>query len=381
VCDSHEVCDVDLHHALDAALEIELDDIDDEALHELVVSTGRAEARLAAAKARLLAEWDQRKVWKSNGALRANVRLGNELGISSETAFVEMRRARKLQGMPSTFEAFAHGDISVDHVEMLCRANAGDLASEFPDSEKSLVDACVTQRYQAAARTITYWRQYTDPAGEDHSAAALVARRSLWCRRMPNGTVRGGFCLDPLNGAAFLNEIHRLERRLRDAELAEHGECVRTVGQRRADVVVEMATRSASTPKGAQRPRPLYTLLVGYETFAGRLCELDDGTVIAPGLLIGDLGDADIERIVFDAPDRVLSVSRRRRFAGALRRAIEVRDRQCQHPSGCDVPAPRCDIDHVTPWTQTRDTSQVNGRVMCAGHNRHGQPGRPPPGG
>ena len=76
--------------------------------------------------------------------------------------------------------------------------------------------------------------------------------------------------------------------------------------------------------------------------------------------------EADIERIVFDAPDRVLSVSHRRRFTGALRRAIEVRDRHCQHPSGCDIRAPRCDIDHITPWTQTRDTSQVNGRVMCA---------------
>ena len=51
-----------------------------------------------------------------------------------------------------------------------------------------------------------------------------------------------------------------------------------------------------------QRPRPLYTVLVGYETFAGRLCELDDGTVIAPGLLLGDLSKADIERVVFDAP-------------------------------------------------------------------------------
>ncbi len=329
----------------------------------------------------MLAEWDRRKLWKSNGAMRANVRLGNELGISPETAFVQMRRARKLQGMPRTFDAFAHGDISVDHVEMLCRANAGDLANEFPDSEKSLVDACVTQRYAAAARTISYWRQYADPAGADHCAAALVARRKLWCRRMPNGTVRGGFCLDPMNGAAFLNEIHRLERRLCDAELAASGELVRTVAQRRADVLVEMATRSGSTPKGAQRPRPLYTLLVGYETFAGRLCELDDGTVIAPGLLLGALADADIERVVFDAPDRVLSVSHRRRFSGALRRAIEVRDRHCQHTSGCDIPAPRCDIDHITPWTQTRDTSQVNGRVMCAGHNRHPRPGRPPPGG
>ena len=43
---------------------------------------------------------------------------------------------------------------------------------------------------------------------------------------------------------------------------------------------------------------------------------------------------------------------RRRFFRGALRRAIEVRDRRCTHPSGCDVPAERCDIDHIVPLAE-----------------------------
>ncbi len=82
------------------------------------------------------------------------------------------------------------------------------------------------------------------------------------------------------------------------------------------------------------------------------------------------LDDADLERIVFDGPDRVLSVSTRRRFTGALRRAIEVRDRHCQHPSGCDEPAPTCDVDHIEPWPIARRTSQDNGRLQCRPHNR-----------
>jgi len=56
--------------------------------------------------------------------------------------------------------------------------------------------------------------------------------------------------------------------------------------------------------------------------------ELAEGSVITPGQLVPLLGDADLERVVFDGPDRVLSVSKKRRFAGALRRAIKVRDRQ-----------------------------------------------------
>jgi hypothetical protein len=45
-----------------------------------------------------------------------------------------------------------------------------------------------------------------------------------------------------------------------------------------------------------------------------------------------------------------------------LRRAIEVRDRHCQHPSGCDVPAEECDIDHKVPYSEGGLTTQGNGR-------------------
>lgn len=86
-----------------------------------------------------------------------------------------------------------------------------------------------------------------------------------------------------------------------------------------------------------------------YETFAARICQLDDNTVIAPGQLLAGLTRADIERVNFDGPSRVIDVSQRRRFTGAVRRAIQVRDRHCQHPSGCDIPAPGCDIDHIQP--------------------------------
>ena len=51
------------------------------------------------------------------------------------------------------------------------------------------------------------------------------------------------------------------------------------------------------------------------------------------------LGVAEVETILFDGPFTVIAASTARSFTGRLRRAIEVRDRHCQHPSGCDVPA------------------------------------------
>ena len=95
------------------------------------------------------------------------------------------------------------------------------------------------------------------------------------------------------------------------------------------------------------------------------------------------LAEADIERIVFGAPSRVIDVGVRERFfTGALRRAIEARDRHCQHPSGCDVPAEDCQIDHVVPYAAGGLTVQSNGRCYCAGHNRdrvNRPTERPPP--
>ena len=85
-------------------------------------------------------------------------------------------------------------------------------------------------------------------------------------------------------------------------------------------------------PAGARRPEPLFSVLVGYEAFAGRTCELADGTVVAPGALTHWLGEAWVERVVFDGPSRVSDVGVRRRiFAGATRRAVEVRDHECFH--------------------------------------------------
>ncbi len=131
-----------------------------------------------------------------------------------------------------------------------------------------------------------------------------------------------------------------------------------------------MAQRSATTPAGGRPPRPLFSVLVGDAAFT-ELCELANGTVITPRQLAPWLDAAELETILFDGPSTVLSVSHRRAFAGAVRRAVEVRDRHCQHPAGCDVPANKCDVDHIVPHSRGGETSQFNGRLECATHNRH----------
>ena len=169
------------------------------------------------------------------------------------------------------------------------------------------------------------------------------------------------------------------EARRRVGEKVCAGDLAPTPAQRRADALVEMARRAMAVPGGARMPEPLFTVLVGYETFAGRICELAGGTVVAPGALVRWLDQAWVERVVFDGPDRVKDVGVRRRiFTGATRRAVEVRDRECFHPM-CEVAAEGCEIDHVQPWATGGPTVEANGRAACGFHNRQRQGSRPPP--
>src|SRR6185312_4488919 len=108
----------------------------------------------------------------------------------------------------------------------------------------------------------------------------------------------------------------------------------RTPAQRRVDALVEMATRSRTAPIDGIRPRPLFTVLVGYETLRGRICELANGRgVLSPRQLLPWLDQAVVERAVFGPRNRVDVSATARLFTGATRRAVEIRDHGgCTHP-------------------------------------------------
>ena len=127
-------------------------------------------------------------------------------------------------------------------------------------------------------------------------------------------------------------------------------------------------TRGRAPPGAAVHDRR------GYETFAGPPASCGTARSSRPGTPALWLGEAEIERVVFDGPSRVIDVGARRRFfRGALRRAIEVRDRTCFHPT-CDEPPEREQVDHITEASQGGETTQDNGRLGCGFHNRRRTP-------
>ena len=331
-----------------------------------------------------LAVFEARQVQVADGQRSVASWMAKECNTDRNQSARELRRARSLRKMPLVAEAYGSGELTAAHVDLLGRARKVS-PPVFARDEELLVGYAIDLEFAEFRRAVDYWRQLAEPDDAEDQATRLQQQRNLHASTTVDGAVVINGMLDPVAGAAFVAELDRLERAMFEQDWTEAKERVsdavrtrdlaRTSAQRRADALVEMAHRSRSAPPGSRRPRPLVTVLVDYPTLAGRVCELSTGTVITPGQLLGVLGEADIERVVFDGPSRVIDVGATQRFfRDATRRAVEVIDQHCTE-RGCDEPAERCDVDHEIPWP-AGPTTQSNGRLRCPDH--HPNRRRPP---
>ncbi len=357
-----------LHETVTGLLELDAACLPDAELHELVVAIQRERARLGAAAATLVAQWERRAIWRKDGSLSAAARLARETRTSRGSSGLELRRARQSHTMPATMAAIADGRLSLDHLDLLGRANQPWCEAKFAAAEQDLVDKCAGLRYPQAVKVIDYWLQHADATRTEEEAERRLHEVDAHVSETLDKKVRVDADLDPIGGAIFKAEFDRLERELYLADQRNGVE--RSNAERRAAALIEMATRSATMPANGRRPQPLFTVLIGDDTLR-RICELSNGIVIAPGQLVPYLDTALLESILFDGPSTIISASYRRNFTGAVRRAVEVRDCHCQHPAGCDTPAERCDVDHIIPVADGGITSQFDGRIECPPHNRN----------
>jgi hypothetical protein len=269
-------------------------------------------------------------------------------------------------------------------------SSSAERAELFARDEQLLVGHARRLRWTQLIKVLARWRSAADDTTGRDTAQRQRDHRRAFAARTFGGNVEVSASMDPVNGEIWLGELERLEQQLFEADWAEardrlgahatSDDLARTTAQRRHDAMVEMAKRSKAHGDKPVTGRPLITVLWGADAMRAALCETETGVQLTPGHVLPLLTDADLERIVFDGASRVLDVGARSRFyQGALRRAIEVRDLHCQHPSGCDVPATHCQIDHITPYEDGGETTQDNGRAYCGCHNRGRQRRHPPP--
>jgi hypothetical protein len=347
---------------------------------ESVMGLHRQLERLAAMTTRATAAFDASQSWGTDGARACSAWLATRCRMPVPTAQRRVRLGRALRHLGVAEAAWLAGDIGEAQVGLLARARTPGAAEAMDRDEQMLVGQARRLRFGSLVKVVGYWSLHADPDGAEDQARDHHGRRRFHLSQSWGGIWFADGVFDPVNGAIVANQLKRIEDELFDADWAQArtrlggeptvADLARTPAQRRADAVVEMARRAGAAPPDGRRPEPLFSVLVGYESFAGMICELANGTVVSPGSLRPWLDGAWVERVVFDGPSRVIDVGvARRLFTGATRRAVQLRDHECFHPF-CDVASSDCEVDHVQPWSAGGATTQANGRPACGFHNR-----------
>lgn len=360
--------------AVNRVVAIDPDQLADAELGALLIDLERVQSRLEAARARLTGVWDARLAWAPDGARSGAGWLAWRCRTPIGVERTAVRLARQLRTMPATAAAFSAGTIGRHHVAALAAVRRPSTEEAFGRDEAKLVEHATVLDWQRFTRVLAYWLQAADPDGVEPDAQAQRDARYLHLSRVGDCWRLDGY-LDPVAGTIVNEALERVSEELFRSEWADHHDLARISrpAQRRADALVEVCRRGTATQRRSRKPRPLVSVFCGEDTFR-RMCELADGTVISPGTVAADLDAADIERVVWDGPSRILDLGAQRRFVGAARRALELRDRGCTEP-GCDQPARRCEGDHIQDWAQDGATHPDNGRLRCWKH--HHRPTKP----
>jgi hypothetical protein len=365
-----------LSEAIDGLLELGASACSDAASIETLQ---RQLAQLESFVTTAVADFDTWGEWTDDGARTAAAWLSTRCKVSRAEAGRQVRRGRRLRHLPVCAGAWARGEITSAQVDVLIGLSREVTEEALSRDEQILVGEACTLRHDEFVRLAAYWEQLADPDGAEAEGRARVDHRDAYLVQTMDKMWLGQLTLDDLSGTIVAGELNRLEHTLFEADWAEAKETLgreptvdqlaRTSGQRRADALVEMATRSQTAPADGRRPAPLFTVLVGYETLHGRVLELAGGGVLSPGALLPWLDEAYLERAVFQPGGRIEVGATTRLFTGATRRAIEVRDRGCTHPY-CDQRLEDCQVDHIVPYAEGGPTTQENGRLLCGFHNR-----------
>jgi hypothetical protein len=340
----------------------------------------RESSRMEAALTKATAAFDARRNYEADGATTTATWVASRTNLPLEKAKRRVHLGRELRAMPLVDDAWCAGDIGEAQVGVLANARTPGTVDAFTRDEEMLVRDATRLRFSSLVRSLRMWRYRNDRDRSESDADAQRGGRKCHVSQSWEDMWFGDFILDPINGEIFNNELTRLEQQFFEEDWKEArarlgddacaADLCRTPAQRRADALVEMAIRSHSMPAGSRRPEPLFTVLVGWETFEGMICETARRRFVTPGSLVPWLDTAWVERVVFDTPSRVIDVGARRRiFDGATRKAVLVRDQECFHEF-CETPAQDCQVDHIEPWSFGGRTVEVNGRAACGPHNR-----------
>ncbi len=351
-------------------------------------------ARVGTLRARLVHEADQAGVGPiQSGSRTIDQHVAARAGVDPSAVRGDLRIGRFLAAHPVFNSAYAKGWLSRAHIELMRRAVRPRFADQLVAAQDMFVEFARTVDWMDFGQLFAYWLNTVDPDGDQ--PRDQHATRFLNVNRRGDGTVTGKFSLDPVSGAAFIGVVEREQTRLLDEEAAaaDAGEPIeRTQAQRAADSLCRIVSRGAERSDTVS-PKPQVIVTIGQELFEdmiraatnpddrtdlvstfddpNRRCELLDGTPVHPHLAMQVAGVAEFRRLVLQ-PDGGIhdyGESTRTLPEPARTMVIAAARGRCRSP-GCDAPLSWLQIDHIIPWSTSRDTSIINSDPLCGPDNR-----------
>lgn len=357
--------------------------VDTDTLVEGIAAWDRLISWATARQAALMTELDVREHRAGRGEFVVDA-VSTRLGTTRRAAGVKTGLADGLALFPQVARALEGGRLDP--------AKARVLVDEVAAAPASMSDALLETFLPDAARLtcpqlrtrVRRAAQSVDPALAERRATAEAERRAVRLTPAPDAMAYLTAYLPAVDAATCLAALDALA----DAAVApgyDRSGDERTADARRADAltdtlrtVLEGGVDLAGAPLPTrQRRRPHIQVTVAATTLLG----LDDRPADLAGY--GPIPAAMARAVAQDGTWRALLVDGAGQVTGRggvsyrpgadLTGTVLARDTTCRFP-GCGVPAQRCDLDHVTPFTLARPASEQtvpdNLQALCRHHHR-----------
>lgn len=335
--------------------------------NQLISALHGANARVTSNQRHLLAiiaECDERELWRHDGARDTAQWLSARLGISGWAARRWINAAHALTHLPRIKDAFECGRLSLDKVLELCRFATEDSEAQLLTWATRVGPAAIRRRADTA----------TVSAVDEVEEADRTRYLRHWSfddgRRMG---LEASLAAD--QGALVMAAIDRLAGRLpailsadddSDPEQTTPEDCLEA---RRADALVALASASIAGDQDPDRA----TVVVHAEASAlitGRAnAEIERGPVIHPATALRLACDCRLQAVVEDAHGHATGIGHTSRVVPRwLHRQLLQRDRGCLFP-GCEARA-FLHAHHVVHWIRNGPTELDNLALLCSYHHK-----------
>jgi hypothetical protein len=289
--------------------------------------------------------------------------------------------ARSLPAHPKLGAAFDAGDLSFEHARVIVSC-VRELHGEPREwATDVLVDAARSVDPTTLGQVVGEIRLRTG-LDEDREAAAqrLYADRYVKTDVTVFGMIHLDAMLDPEAGRILCAALDALTAASPDRDSENPDADTRTVPQRRADALVDLARYSLSggalPDHGGDRPTVMVT--IGYDQLAARITDTTGiptlngpygPTPITPAAARRIACDADIIPAILGGDGSILDLGRSQRtWTTAQRRAARLRDIGCVWPK-CQASLNHCDLHHLDFWSHGGRTDHDKSAHLCPFHH------------